>query len=334
MSREPGDESTTDPKGPKDWTNSYEPVQVDVGSLFDYYTNMATVMAQAAGPIGSVLPPMAEMTREGLLTSKDPTAGAFAEGVVVANLMRQYQSDFKNFLTDVLQGVKCISSAAAVIGEIYRNGDGESAATINDIGFVFADPSARKPAGFPAHAKTTTYLEAAANSPAESGGQYCMAATMDDKYAIKHYPGNGGMVLEFADGSTKTEIGVSGYGYQASGSQQVSVIRYGGKIVSSTSDASESVPGGTTIKNRTQSPTGDSNAPGAVQTSIQTHSDGSQTITTTTIDAEGKAHTAAPVTIQPTQHDTNDTAGPVQKAEDEYGTSGSTRVTKDAGQSY
>jgi hypothetical protein len=63
--------------------------------------------------------------------------------------------------------------------------------------------------------------------------------------------------------------------------------------------------------------------------------DGSQTITTTTVDSTGKSTTTAPLTVQPDTHaDTGTADGPIQQVETQYQTSGDDGYVQDHGNSY
>ena len=327
------DDGGSAPTGPQDWTNSVAPVQVDVKNLGDYYFAMIQVAADAAGPIGSTLAPMSEMIRTGLVSSADHEAGTFQEGKVVADIQYQNLSDFTHFLHDATQGVNCIGSAAAVISEMYRNADGTNSAQLGDVAFAFADPGAKTPGNFPKGANTRSYTDLA--SEQGGGGQYSMAASGNDSLATQTiYPANGVTILIFPDGSTKQITGQSGYGYEGTGSKTTTEIWYQGKQVGTEIDESYSVPNGYSYSVRTQSPTGDPAAPGATSTTTRTNPDGSTTIYTTTYDANGKPHDSNPITVQPDTHATSGDAGPVQAAEQQYGTSGTQDYTQTYGNSY
>src|SRR5882672_10068054 len=105
---EPGDNSPASNE-PQDWTNSYQPVQVDVDGLLGYYeTMMMKVLPAVAGPTATVLAPMGQFISEGLMGqggSSDATAGTFPEGIVVAQLMSDYQTKFTDFFKDVQTGI-------------------------------------------------------------------------------------------------------------------------------------------------------------------------------------------------------------------------------------
>jgi hypothetical protein len=320
------------PAGPQDWTNSVKPVQVDVNSLESYYWAMIDVAGQAAGPVGSTLAPMSEMVRSGLLSSTDPQVGTFQEGKIVADIMYQNISDFTAFLRDAIKGVNCIGSAAAVISEMYRNADGTNSAQLGDVAFAFADSGAAKPDNFPAGANTQTYSQEAA---AQGGVQFAMASVADDSQASQViYPASGVTILLFPDGSSKQITSQSGYGYEGTGSKTTTQIWYQGKQVGTQVNESYSIPNGYSYSVRTQSPTGDPTGAGATSTTTRTNPDGSTTIYTTTYDGHGGSKTSNPITVQPDTHATSDDAGPVQQAEQQYGSSGSRSYTQSYGNSY
>ena len=328
------DDGGSAPTGPQDWTNSIQSVTVDVNSLREYYFEMIKIAGEAAGPVGSTLAPMSEMIREGLLTSGDQGAGTFQEGKVVADIQYQNLSDFTHFLHDATKSVSCIGSAAMVIGEMYRNADGTNSAQLGDVAFAFGDPGAKVPDNFPKGANTQTFSQAAAAAQSD-GSQFAMAASGDDSLATQTiYPASGVTILLFPDGSTKQITSQSGYGYAGTGTKTTTDIYYQGKHVGTEVDESYSIPNGYSYSVRTQSPTDSPTAPGATSTTTQTNPDGSTTIYTTTYDANGNAHTSNPITVQPDTHATNSDAGPVQTAEQQYGTSGTQDYTQTYGNSY
>jgi hypothetical protein len=325
------DDGGSAPTGPLDWTNSSQSVKADVNSLRTYYLAMMMIAGDAAGPIGSTLAPMSEMIRTGLVSSDAHDAGTFQEGKVVADIQTQNLSDITHFLHDAIQGVNCIGSAAAVIGEMYRNADGTNSAQLGDVAFAFADPGVKPPANFPKGANTQTYSDLAAQG---DGSQFSMAALGDDSLATQTiYPANGVTILLFPDGSTKQITSQSGYGYGGTGSKTTTEIYYQGKQVGTEIDESYSIPNGYSYSVRTQSPTGDATAPGATSTTTRTNPDGSTTIYTTTYDTNG-AHDSNPITVAPDTHATNSDAGPVQAAEQQYKTSGTQDYTQTYGNSY
>lgn len=319
--------------GPQDWTNSSQSVKADVNSLESYYFAMMMIAGDVAGPVGSTLAPMSEMIRTGLVSSADHEAGTFQEGKVVADIQYQNLSDFTAFLHDATKSVNCIGSAAAVIGEMYRNADGTNSAQLGDVAFAFADPGVKPPANFPKGANTESYSALAAAAQG-SGSQFSMAASGDDSLATQTiYPASGVTILLFPDGSTKQITSQSGYGYGGTGSKTTTEIYYQGKQVGTEIDESYSIPNGYSYSVRTQSPTGDPSASGATSTTTRTNPDGSTTIYTTTYGSDGP-HDSNPITIQPDTHATNSDAGPVQAAEQQYGTSGNQSYTQDFGNSY
>jgi hypothetical protein len=335
---EPGDNSPASTE-PQDWTNSYQPVQVDVDGLLGYYeTMMMKVLPAVAGPTATVLAPMGQFISEGLMGqggSSDATAGTFPEGIVVAQLMTDYQTKFTDFFKDVQTGISCIGGAAGVIAEMYRNGDGENAANINDVMFAFADPGANTPKEFPKGAKTKTFAEQAADN-ANSGGQYAMAATQDQSQATSvSYPANGVAIYFFADGSSKEVVTSGTSNSYTSGTTTTSTIFYQGNVVGSTSQEKYSTIGGYSYTTTSQSPNSEPTGKGSASTMVVRNPDGSQTITTTTVDSTGKSTTTAPLTVQPDTHaDTGTADGPIQQVETQYQTSGDDGYVQDHGNSY
>lgn len=324
---------------PQDWTNSYTPMKVDVSDLRDYWMKMTTdLYAQAMSATTSVLAPMPQMVGAGLLGlggKTDPEAGIFPEGVVLAQIITDTHAKFGDFFKDVSSGILCIGDAAGVVSEIYGNSDAENSASLNDVLFAFNDPTATRPADLPKDATTVSYADAQAQA-ANSSGQYAMALSAPDDQAIQVItPFEGLTIYLFPDGSSKQISTKSDSNSWAAGTTTTTTYYYHGQQVGTTTESQYAVRGGYSYTTTSTSPTGDQNAPGSSTTQVVTNPDGSQTITTTTIGADGKPTTSNPITVQPPpSNDSGTDSGPVQQAEQQYQTSGSNDYVQQHGSSY
>jgi hypothetical protein len=322
----------------QDWTNSYQPLEVNVDSLTDYYRSMLMeLMPQVGAMTATTLAPMPQFVDQGLLGlggSLDPQAGVFPEGVAVAGLMLDNEAAFKAFLHDVSQGINCIANAAGVIAEIYRNGDAENSSKLGDVAFAFGDPDATTPKGLPKGASTMTLSEKAAQ--ANPGGGYSMAATLSpDQASNVIHPANGVTIYLFDDGSSQTVTRSSDSNSWAITNTTTTTIYADGKVVGTTTKNEITARGGYRATTTSQTPGKDPHAPGAVSTVVTTNPDQSQTITTTTYGPDGKPTTSNPITVQPQSPSSqaNDD-GPIQQAENQYKTQGGKDYVDDHGAGY
>ena len=183
-------------------------VNADLGSIRQFAQEMALkVPAEGLPDTMTALAQTAPLVREAFLAGGNPAAGVFQEGVVVADLMTQYLSDFNSFAKDVDKGLRAIGNAAGVIAEIYQNADGGSAASLADVAFAFADPNATRPTGLPKGLATTTLSEVDAKNGTSS---MPMALSGNDNLAtVTVYPVNGVTLMMFPDGSSKSIVTTS-----------------------------------------------------------------------------------------------------------------------------
>jgi hypothetical protein len=329
----PDDYGPTIPKEQQDWTNSYQPVQVDVTSLFDYYNQMTMqVGLRVASDVSPAMLPMAGMVSNGLLGQGSKNVnivGNLPEATNIANILTGYQSQFQQFLGDVSKGITCIANAAAVIGEMYRNGDAENSANLNDVMFAFADPGATKPKDFPAGANTKTI----ADQEAANGTSNQPQALGDESSATQVInPVSGVTIYFFADGSSKqiTTTTIDGK------TTTTTSIYANGAVVSTQTQATYKDSQGNTVRTISQSPGDNPKAVGTSTTTMTTDKNGTTTIQTSTVGADGKTKDSAPTTVSSGQTSSgNDTdEGPIQQAEQKYGSQGGRNYVGDHGMGY
>ena len=328
----PDDYGPTIPKDQQDWTNSYQPVQVDVSDLFSYYQTMSMdVGLKVASDVSPVMLPMPEMVSNGLLgqgSKNTNIVGNLPEATNIANIVSGYQNQFQQFLADVSKGITCIANAAAVIGEMYRNGDAENSANLNDVMFAFADPGATKPSGFPAGANTKTL----ADQQAAAGASNQPQALGDESQATQVInPVSGVTIYLFADGSSKQIVTTTIDGKTTS----TTSIYSGGNVLSTQTQETYTDSKGNTVRTISQSPGDNPKAVGTSTTTMSTDKSGTTTITTSTVTKDG-TKTSAPTTVSSgtTSSSGDSDQGPIQGAEKQYNSSGGNDYVKDHGMGY
>jgi hypothetical protein len=311
-------------------------VNVDIKDLTSYYKQMELVQTDATGPATMELTPMAQMIRVGLSKPGDTGAGVFPEGAYAAELLMSRQSDFQHFMHDVLNGIRNIGSAAAVIAEVYENADSESAAGLGDIGFAFSDPTAKPPAGFRKVESWSEYEQ----RMAQQRGELPMSATGDDSQAKVIYPASGVAIYLYPDGSSKqvTTTTTTSPSQYRTGSTITTTTAYapGGKVISTTTDEKYGADGGAKVQ-KTTTNRGDDQNGSASTTSTVTDSGGKVTVTnetTTRTDGRPNTTTSKPVTITPGNHTESGGAGPVEQAENQVDTRGQDWYVKQFGRGY
>jgi hypothetical protein len=330
--REPDGGSSTSNE-PQDWTNSYTPVHVDVKDLGDYYFKMTTELApRSIADTSGVLSQMGPMIDMGLVNRAASQGEVFGEGVVVAQLMMDNQAKFGAFFKDVSAGIACIGNAAGVIAEAYNDSDNFNSASLSDVAFAFNDPGATRPKDLPKGAPTKSYLdvqeEAAANAP-----QQPMAMSGADPVQVIYLP-MGDVTYIYADHSMKTVSTRSDSNSWSSGSTTTTTYVSGGKVVGQTTQGEYTLRGGYKTQTTTQSPNDNPNAVGSSSTQVLTNPDGSMTVTTTTVGADGKPVTGDPTHVAaPSSGNTAD-QGPIQAAEQQYHTMGDKDYVQQHGSGY
>lgn len=313
-------------------------VNVNISDLASYYFAMNDIQMAAMGPATMELSPMPQMIREGLSTPGDSGAGVLAEGVYAAHLLAQRHSEFQQFLGDVLEGIRNIGSAAAVVAEVYEHGDWRSATSLADISFAFSDPTAQPPKGFRKVESWSDYEQ----RMAAQRGDLAMSASGDDHLARPIYPANGVTLYLFPDGSSKqvTVTTVAATSPYQSSAQVTTTTIYGpgAKLISTTTRETYGVYGGASV-DKTITDHGDERNGSSSTTSTVTDSDGKVTVTNqTTTRTDGEVKTgepSAPVTIDPGDHGGESAgAGPVEQAENQLDTYGEDWYVKQFGRGY
>jgi hypothetical protein len=338
--KDPDDDKTPPiPEKDRDWTNTYKPLAVDAGNLFEFYKAMTlTIAPEAATSTMETLTPMSQFIGAGLLgfdRGVDQSAGIFPEGIAVAQHMTDTMEKFRAFFRDVNMGIACIGGAAGVIAETYGNRDAMNKAAVDDVAFAFADPDAKRPSHLPKSAKTPTFAQQAAENAANSG-QYAMALTAPDSQATVTYLPMGDICYEYPDHSTKVVSTRSSGNSWVATTTKTTTVTYQGKVVSTTTQESSTYRGGYSTTTTTQSPGADPKGPGSSSTTVDTDPQGTQTVTTTTHDAQGNAKTTTPVTVHPTPPGSSSAAssGPIQQWETQYKNAGDKDYVDEHGSSY
>jgi hypothetical protein len=335
--RDDGGGGTPIPEKDQNWTNTYKPVEVETLDLRKFFTEMTMKLGpQAMSSTSGVLAPMGEMIGGALLGmggKVDLSAGLFPEGIVIADLMTNTHAKFAAFFKDVGAGIQCIGDAAAVVAEIYHNGDAENSANINDVLFAFNDPLANRPKDLPKDATTDSFQQQQAAAVANSG-QNAMALTAPDSAAKVIYPVNGVTIYLFPDGSTKQVTTSSDSNSWAAGTTTTTEYYFNGKQVGTTTQSQYTVRGGYQTMTTSTSPTSDPKAVGSSTTEVVTNPDGSQDVTTTTvIDAKGTTSTHTVHVAPPPSKDTGG-QGPIQTAENQYNSHGDKDYVQKYGAGY
>ncbi len=297
-------------------------VNADITSIRTFAkTMMMDLPMELTSTTTQPLVSMAPKVREAFASAGAPAAGVFQEGVVVADLMTQYLSDFAHFLQDAGLGLRAMGAAAGTIAELYQGTDSASAATIADVNFAFADPGATPPSNLPAGMSTTTLSEQAAKNKT-TAGTLPDALVLDQGQATSGYQVASGVSLYFfADGSSKLITNVNG-------STETVINSSAGTQVQRTVQSTVTAPGGGTVMTSSQEGAG-----GKVVTTVTVHADGSETVVNTTTGADGKSTTKT-TEIAANQHATTPDAGPIQTAETKYNSQGGDAMVNKWGYGY
>jgi hypothetical protein len=321
--------------GPSDYKSFGSKVNVEVTDLVSYYEEMVMLSGVAGGAANTAMAEMGMLTMTSLATSED--GEVFPEGQQAARLLNHRLSDFKYFVADVTEGVRNIGSAAAVVAEVYENTDGENAATVNDIGFVFSDPGAKPPGGF---RKVETWSEYEQRM-AEKTGANAMSATGDDSLVTRSFsPANGVTYYYYADGSykvvhTSTEGGAAGW---TSDQQVTTTTIYGAnhQVISTVTDRSYSVRGGSKVDSTTTTRGDDHNGSTSTTTTVD-NPDGSIAVTNqsqSTTDGHKGEEVSHTTTVQRDEHRDSGPSGPVEDAEDRVDSHGMSHTVQEYGVGY
>jgi hypothetical protein len=257
--------------------------------------------------------------------------GVFAEATVVTGLLNHHMSDFRQFLADVAAGMKYTGAAARVIAACYSETDLESGASLDDIGFAFGDAGVGRPKGLPKDAGTQTFSQEAA--AAGDGGGQPMSLSGDPLLATHEEYHPGYVCHFFPDGSTMTVTTkrVSNPPYADEIITETVICDASGKVLQRGTQSDASVYGGYKVSTTTKH-NGDADQGVDVKTVVTTDPHGNETIETTTTGPDGKPTTTTTTVAAGKHDDPGGTApGPVQQAEDRYGTDGDAGTLKHYG---
>ncbi|MDQ7907781.1 hypothetical protein RB614_24985 [Phytohabitans sp. ZYX-F-186] len=310
-------------------------INVDVTDLVSYFLKMQELSGSGGGPALAELNEMPLYIQDGLTMQPADGVAPLPEGIHAAHQINGYRSNFQYFVRDVIEGIQNIGSAACVIGEIFENGDGENAADLSDIMFAFSDPGAGRPDGFrpgqdPKTLDEVRQEQMASMPQAAQGGDNYTSVRQENGWTIYTYP----------DGSVLKKHTVSTGYYAAGDTTTEEVYGPGGAFVSRTSTHTNSELDGTGNRTVTVTRAGEEGASTTSTTRTSTRPDGSMTVTSssTSRNSEGE-ETAGPTrttTIDPQNDggDSSGTAGPVEAAEERFGTTGSDGIQEEYGRGY
>lgn len=249
----------------------------------------------------------------------------FAEGAMAANAMLQRHADFGAFLGDVLEGLRNIGSAAAVIAEIYGDTDFHSSADLDKVAFAFGDYGAPKPAGF-SDRETWWQFE---QRMREASGGYAMALTGTGTAQVVR-PAAGLAYHYYPDGSYR-EVLTRSYGDRTVVTETIySPTR---EVLQQSTVETRTEANGIVVRTTTVD-TGDSENGRSTKTSQTTEPDGTVTVTTSsTVVVDGESHESEPTTVivETGQRPGSDDRGPIEEAQDELDSRGSASQTKVSG---
>jgi hypothetical protein len=305
-------------------------VNVEVTDMVTYFREMSALSGQIATSAGTAMGEMSMMISTGLSQGSGDVQ-PFPEGMMVARSMSGRLAQAQMFVRDLQEGVRNIGSGAVVVAELYENADSENGATVNDIGFVFGDPSARGPEGFRGGDVKTF------NDMAEETGQNAMALTSDDSLARgMSYPY--GTIYTFPDGSTKhvTWSTESGAGNRSDTHVTTTTVRDAdGNIISTVSEQTYNTH--TTNYTTTTTVTGDDRNNRTSTTTTAEAPDGDMTVTNTTSNTtEGRQgpETTNTTTVERGEHREDTERGPVEQAADDMETHGTDDFVEFYGEGY
>lgn len=333
--------TTSTVKPYESFANPDKKVNVDVDDLVSYVKAMMTLRSEAQAKAMEEVMPIGELVRLGLSQPPADGVSAFPEGMVMAQAMRQRQADFQAFFADVTEGIQHLGSAAAVIAEMYQGTDDESAASVEDVAFVFQDPNAKPPAGFDRKFETWSDIEARA---AEQAAKQPMALSGSDNGLVNTSVATGAGVAtyQYSDGSYKV---VQSYYDPAIGGTRTTTSYYakGGALLQTNTEAD----GKTTTGNRVQTTSttrydGESGTGTQSTSTTETRSDGTLTVSseTATVNEDGETvgdvKEGETITVTPGEHSTrtSTSAGPVERAVQDTGSYGTQDWVQATGRTY
>jgi hypothetical protein len=285
------------------WLGDQKPVDVDLDGMGDYAQSMKRIHDNLMNELGYVDD----------LASRPMTAWAgpvLGEADYIRTRMRDNSTEFTEYLKRLRDALLNIGMAAQTIADTYASTDGTSATSINTVLFAFADPGASRPSGLPSFVTGETYADKMRELEAQQAGQAPAAGSPEwgNPERWESVEGSDGTVTQTAttaDGH-RMEIVTTGTGTGAvtttttvfapngtrlsASSQRTTTASYPYGTITTTTDTRDGqVTGTTTRSSYTGGPgmtetvtTSDAqgNETSRTTVSTETHSDGSQTITT------------------------------------------------------
>jgi len=127
-------------------------VVVDPADVLAYGRTLRDLWQEAMPQRSLLLSDIPMLAMQAFLNSAHLDAGNFVGAGRLITQQQTAQAAFSAFLDDAIPGVLFLASAATVAAYSYRGTDEDSASTVNDVRYAFADPGAARPAGLPPRA--------------------------------------------------------------------------------------------------------------------------------------------------------------------------------------
>jgi hypothetical protein len=287
------------------WLDDQTPVDLNLDGMGEFAKHVVTIGENLGSHSG----------RLDLLASLPSQAwegGALPEGIYSMKEMLRNYTELQQYVNYLQIALKNIGMAAQTIADAYSSTDGWSAASLDAVNFAFGDPNVKPPAGLPPWVTGKTYWDAYFESQAQGQQSGATANTQwkDDGQRVNP----DGSVTQRSVAPDGRAMEITTFNVPMGGGSVVttSVIGTDGKVLSSTSQRSNSYLDGNSVITRTTSydadghPTGsksktvtygdhgqvqaegttsyDKDGKQTASTQTTTDSDGSQTITTKSAD--------------------------------------------------
>ncbi len=296
-------QDSTDYNTSKTWLDDQKPVDIDLDGMADYAQSMKRIHDNLMGELGYV----DDLATRPLTAWAGPVLG---EADYISTRIRDNSTEFNEYLKRLRAALLNIGMAAQTVADTYASTDGTSATSINTVMFAFAQPGASRPSGLPSYVTGETYADKVRELEAQQAGQAPAAASPDwgrpERWESEEAPdGTVTQTATTADGhqmvivttgtgtgavtTTTTILAPNGTRLSAS-SQRTTTASYPYGTITTTTDTRDGQVTGSTTRSTY------SGAPGMTETvttsdaqgnetsrstvSTETHSDGSQTITT------------------------------------------------------
>ena len=310
-------------------TANQGPVVVSVHNLTDYAGKMFEIFTNSLAPSTKAFTRMPTLLSKGLTMPVDDV-GPLAEAKVANQMMQRHIGDFQRFFGDMNNGIMAIANAAQVVAYCYDDTDGENGATIGDVGFAFADTGSRPPDGFDnrllANGQVTTMEQSQGQAPAAAGSYSGLYG--NHERATLDYSTPYSSKWTWTDGSYMTSS--QSYEFAPNGTT-VYVTTYtvydtGGKVIGTRTERGSYDEGSRAATSSTEISSGTTHT----RNDVTTYSDGR-------VRVESRAGDEAPVITEthPGDHDNGPAdPGPVEEAQDMYGTSGDRESQRNYGMGY